>query len=319
MTGYDVIGDVHGRADKLVGLLRRLGYRESGGTWRHDDRDRQVVFVGDLIDRGIQQRDTVRIARSMVEGGTAQIVLGNHEFNAIAYATWNEERSDFCRSRVGEKGTKHHRQHKAFIAEVGLDNSEATDMLDWFRTIPLWLDLGGLRVVHACWANADIDHLRPLVSPTGSVTEQIVVDGTDPERTHPTYNAIETVLKGPEIDLGGRVYVDKGGDKRGQARRCWWDPDATTLRSAALIPEGTNGTDGQPFPDLPDDPLDGVDHVYDDSVPVIVGHYWETGTPKRYGPKVACVDYSAGKGGPLVAYRWNDGDADLTDGRFVSF
>ena len=92
-----------------------------------------------------------------------------------------------------------------------------------------------------------------------------------------------------------------------------------TLRSAALIPEGTNGTDGQPFPTLPDDPLDDVEHVYEGGVPVIVGHYWETGTPKRYGPKVACVDYSAGKGGPLVAYRWNEGDADLTDDKFVSF
>lgn len=317
MTGYDVIGDVHGRADKLVGLLRRLDYRESDGAWRHLDGDRQAVFVGDLIDRGIQQRDTVRIARSMVEAGTAQIVLGNHEFNAIAYATWNEERSDFCRSRVGDKGTKHHRQHKAFIREIGLDNAEATAMLDWFRTIPLWLDLGDLRVVHACWATADIDHLRTL-SATGGVTEQIVIDGTDPERKHPTYKAIETVLKGPEIYLGGRVYLDKGGDERRHARRRWWDPDATTLRLAALIPEGTNGTDGKPFPTLPDDPLDNVEHVYEGGVPVIVGHYWETGTPKRYGPKVACVDYSAGKGGPLVAYQWHAGDTDLTDDRFVS-
>jgi len=53
------------------------------------------VFVGDLIDRGIQQRDSVRIARSMVEAGAAQIVLGNHEFNAVAYSTWSDERSDW--------------------------------------------------------------------------------------------------------------------------------------------------------------------------------------------------------------------------------
>jgi hypothetical protein len=23
--------------------------------------------------------------------------------------------------------------------------------LEWFRTLPIWLDLDGLRVVHACW------------------------------------------------------------------------------------------------------------------------------------------------------------------------
>lgn len=51
--------------------------------------------MGDLIDRGIQQRDSMRIARSMVEAGAAKIVLGNHEFNAVAYSTWSDERSDW--------------------------------------------------------------------------------------------------------------------------------------------------------------------------------------------------------------------------------
>ena len=53
--------------------------------WAHDER--QAIFVGDLIDRGPEQIESVRIAQTMVEAGSAQIVLGNHEFNAIAYAT----------------------------------------------------------------------------------------------------------------------------------------------------------------------------------------------------------------------------------------
>jgi len=51
--------------------------------------------------------------------------------------------------------------------------------------------------------------------------------------------------------------------------------------------------------------------------PVFVGHYWLKGKPSVLTPKVACVDYSAGKGGPLVAYRWN-GESELHDGGFVS-
>ena len=35
-------------------------------------------------------------------------------------------------------------------------------------------------------------------------------------------------------------------------------------------------------------------------------------------PKLACLDYSAGRGGPLVAYRWNEGEKTLTADRFVS-
>ena len=41
-------------------------------------------------------------------------------------------------------------------------------------------------------------------------------------------------------------------------------------------------------------------------------------TPAVLGPKAACVDYSAGKGGPLVAYQWS-GETELVDGHFVSF
>lgn len=44
--------------------------------------------------------------------------------------------------------------------------------------------------------------------------------------------------------------------------------------------------------------------VYVDNKPVFFGHYWMTERPDRLSPKVACVDYSAGKGGPPVAYCW---------------
>ena len=154
------------------------------------------------------------------------------------------------------------------------------------------------------------------MSSTGGVTEQIIIDGTD--AGHHTYAAIETILKGPEVSLDGRVYLDKGGDERQHARRRWWDPDATTLRSAAMIPGDTKNLDGQPFAPLPDDPLCDGFRTYADVVPVIVGHYWETGERRVYGTKVACVDYSAGKGGPLVAYRW-DGEPNLLNDHFVSF
>lgn len=82
---YDIIGDVHGQYEKLVGLLRKLGYQESRGAWRHSDRT--AIFVGDLIDRGPQQLATVELVRRMVEARTAEIVMGNHEFNAISWAT----------------------------------------------------------------------------------------------------------------------------------------------------------------------------------------------------------------------------------------
>jgi hypothetical protein len=50
MSGFDIIGDVHGCADKLKGLLHRLQYEQRNGVFQHPRR--KAIFVGDLIDRG---------------------------------------------------------------------------------------------------------------------------------------------------------------------------------------------------------------------------------------------------------------------------
>ncbi len=74
---YHFIGDVHGQADRLEALLRQLGYARAGSGWRHPAG--RVVFLGDFIDRGPQQRRVIEIVRSMVESGNALAVMGNHE------------------------------------------------------------------------------------------------------------------------------------------------------------------------------------------------------------------------------------------------
>ena len=54
-----------------------------------------------------------------------------------------------------------------------------------------------------------------------------------------------------------------------------------------------------------------------DGSPVFIGHYWLTGKPTLLTPKLACVDWSAAKHGPLVAYRW-DGESELDGRRFIA-
>ena len=82
---YDIIGDIHGHADELVELLELLGYEDRNGHYRHPTRT--AVFVGDFIDRGPQIREVLRLVRTMCESGSALAVMGNHEFNALAYDT----------------------------------------------------------------------------------------------------------------------------------------------------------------------------------------------------------------------------------------
>jgi hypothetical protein len=89
---YDLIGDVHGQAGKLIGLVDVPGYREKQGALRHPERT--AIFVGDLIDRGPNPITTVEIARRIVDTGTARCILGNHVFNAIAWARPEPETSN---------------------------------------------------------------------------------------------------------------------------------------------------------------------------------------------------------------------------------
>ncbi|MEP7048253.1 MAG: metallophosphoesterase [Ilumatobacteraceae bacterium] len=319
-AGYDVIGDIHGHADELVGLLGELGYSESPqpshprqqGLWSHPLR--QAIFVGDLIDRGPQQVRTVDLVRSMVEAGSARMVLGNHEFNAIAWATRDPEvPGDHLRTHLGERGEKNRHQHEEFLQQVGGDSPLHHDYIAWFRSLPLWIELdAGLRVVHACWDQRSMDLLKPLLAADHSLTRQALVEGS--RKGSPQYEAIEVILKGPEIDLPDtHHYCDKDGNVRRRARMRWWDPNATTLRQVAELLEGTNGPDGGVLSPVPETPLDaGVHQPYTEAVPVAFGHYWRSPATAICTATTVCVDYSAGSGGPVVAYRWSGGPFDET-------
>src|ERR1700677_2571565 len=143
---FDIIGDVHGHADSLKALLRSLDYDERNGAWRHGE-GRRVIVVGDPIDRGPAQLETVSIARRMIEADTARIVMGNHEFNAVAFATLDPGNpGQHFRQRKGNNVL----HHSVFLNAVGgADTPLHRELIDFFRAMPLWLDLPELRVVHA--------------------------------------------------------------------------------------------------------------------------------------------------------------------------
>lgn len=313
--GYDIIGDVHGCAGKLEQLLHTMGYAEVDGAWKHPNR--QAVFVGDFIDRGPEQLRSVEIPRRMVEAGNALAVIGNHEFNAASLASkdpageWNRAHSDRNLSHCA-----------VFLGEANFGSATHRDLIDWFMTLPLWLDLDGLRVVHACWHPQSMKLIEPWLSPGGSMTPDLLIEAN--VRGSDAFDAIEVVLKGPEAELDGHRYADKDGIERTSGRVTWWDPAATTLATGIRLATDWQITDpnNAPVDQLPDTPLPewvrGITPTDPDRSPVCFGHYWfrlDDGL-NVIDSKSACVDFSAVKGGPLVAYRWS-GEAELTSDNLV--
>jgi protein phosphatase len=142
---FDIIGDIHGCADELQALLAQLGYRVE---WSEDRGDRlvsvippdgrKVVFVGDLVDRGPNTPDVLRIAMSMTAAETAYAVQGNHD-------------RKFERWLAGHKVTIAHGLQQTIDQLEGQDRGFRESLpkfLDGLRS-HLWLDGGRLAVAHA--------------------------------------------------------------------------------------------------------------------------------------------------------------------------
>jgi hypothetical protein len=303
--GYDIIGDIHGQNGKLTALLAKLGYRIKDGAYRHPE-GRVALFLGDLIDRGPGQIEVLNIVRNMIEAGSARTILGNHEWNAIGFATESPDGKGYLRGRSANR-TK---QHAAFLEQVGMDSPRYKDFVGWFKTLPPVLDLGEIRLCHAWWNPALVDLLTSNSGEDGALNEDFLLSSF--EKNTDAFNAMEGVTKGMELDLPeGSSFLDPTGIERKKIRVSYWDQDATTYRKAGLVPE--DGRDQLPDINLPENVMLGNGS----EVPTFLGHYWLTGKPAIQNAKTAVLDYGAALEGPLVAYRW-DGEQDLSNDAFVA-
>ncbi len=302
---YDLIGDIHGHASELKALLAKMDYVEKGGVWQHPER--KVIFLGDFVDRGPEQVETVNIARSMVEKGKALAVMGNHEFNAVAWATEDPQNpGNYLRPHI-EKNLK---QHRAFLEQVGEGSELHQSMIKWFKTLPVYLDLPEFRVVHACWHP---EHLAKIAKYTDSKNRLLPEAWAQSSRKgSEAYEAIETLLKGLEIPLpGDHHFFDKDKNKRTNIRAEWWQQGELTYHDLAMVP-------GDAIDKIPHQPV--ASHVlpgYDGEKPVFVGHYWMNGEPAPLSEHIACLDYSiaGNSSGKLCAYRWS-GESKLEQEHF---
>ena len=248
---------------------------------------------------------------AMCSRGAARAIMGNHEFNALAFHTQDPARPGvWLRARTN----KNIKQHIAFLNEYLDSDEDLQRVLDWFMTLPLWLDLPeGLRLVHACWHEPSIEILKPLLGPGHTLSPALLVHSSDPKR--PEYSAVETLLKGRELKLPQDIsFEDKDDNHRTEMRIKWWQHDASTYADLALPPYVVERNPGLSEVKLPDGIETGYGHA---EVPVLFGHYWFEGEPGPVSDNVACLDYSVPRPtGHLVAYRWS-GESRLLHENFV--
>lgn len=121
------IGDVHGHYDGLMQLLEALA----------PGRIDQVYFVGDLIDRGPKSAQVIQFIRE--HGYTC--VLGNHEQLLL---------EAFPGSKVSQYALQAWLQSGGQSTVASYSKPEVLlENLEWLRTLPPYLDLGDIWLVHA--------------------------------------------------------------------------------------------------------------------------------------------------------------------------
>lgn len=81
---FDIVGDVHGCFEELLTLLHRLEYvvtfdKDTESYNVSHPRNHNLIFVGDLVDRGPNSPEVLRLVMDMAAQGIGYCVSGNHD------------------------------------------------------------------------------------------------------------------------------------------------------------------------------------------------------------------------------------------------
>lgn len=265
----DIVGDIHGEVEALDSLLEHLGY-DADGNRRHK---RRLVFLGDLTDRGPDSIAVVELVQRLVEAGSAQCVLGNHDLNILLEHKKSENEWFF-----NDKLTDEQRQT---LGQRLATPEEKQRIRSFFATLPLALEHDDLRVVHACWSACcvpawkscwDGHWNRPaidIVREHGNVQALYEeywarikndisgkgLDDTDTKLHYQNRNPVKLITSGPEERTDEPFMA--AGKLRYERRVEWWR-DYSDIRC-------------------------------------VFGHYASPPGKPLGGPQAICIDYGVGK------------------------
>ena len=285
---------MHGQARALTRLCHKLGYDE----WGHHREGRQLIFLGDLNNKGPGNHRVIRQVAAWVEAGRAQSIMGNHEFESLAWT---------LKDKKGRPLFAHTPERRAKMAEflkVKKKNPFAYQRhLAFFKARPLWLDMGEFRCVHACWEDASIAYLRGKLGEEGHVRKRDIRKAFT--EGHRMQDATQTIMTGPRLHMPKRAMRSTG---KADTRMRWWaDADADMAELAMLKAKTPRSLRGR-------EPKARVLYT---GVPVFFGHYHLKTKPHLTAPSAACLDFGAGSGRRLTAYRWS-GESELSEKRLIS-
>ncbi len=117
---FDIIGDVHGCLAETLELIGLLGYRcetEDGHFRVQHPQGRKLVFVGDLVDRGPDSPEVIRLVSDLVAAGQGFCVAGNHDVKLSRALRGRDVKLSHGLAESMEQMKRHPNEFRAFCAE----------------------------------------------------------------------------------------------------------------------------------------------------------------------------------------------------------
>lgn len=301
---YDIIGDVHGYASLLKKLLLQMGYKKAENGYAHPER--KAIFVGDFVNRGPQIRKTIRMVRKMVENGNALAILGNHEINTIIY--YLKDKNGLPLIKTPQKNFLS--LYKT-INQFSGKTEEWKSHRKWMRELPLFLEMDGFRVVHACWSDSAIEVLKEAEA-KGRSRKSIFREFYKNPKSELSKSVI-TLTKGIDFTMPGdlKIINNKGVAPRIFRMRWWEKPKGRSFEEMSFESKFI-----LPHYSIPEQIYPGHTPYPKKEVPVFFGHYCRFDGPLIVKPNVCCVDSCVTGSKTLTAYRW-DGELQLEAANLV--
>ncbi len=301
---YDIIGDVHGYASILKKLLLEMGYQKTENGYAHPTR--KAIFVGDFINRGPEIRKTIRIIRKMVENGNALAIIGNHEINAIIYYLKDKNGLPLIKSPQ-----KNFLSLYKTINQFSGKSEEWKSHRKWMRELPLFLELDGIRVVHACWSDQAVEMLKKAEK-EGKTRKSIFRNVYNKPKLEVSQSVIN-LTKGIDFRLPPdmKIVNNKGVSPQSFRMRWWENTDEKTFEEISFESKFT-----LPRYDIPKQLV--PEHVpYPSDAPIVFfGHYCRFNGPLIIKPNICCVDSCVTGAKILTAYRWK-GEKELKEENLI--
>lgn len=230
-----VVGDVHGRHDLLIRLLRKIA---NDAAQFDDDRQFRLIFLGDYIDRGDDSRSVLSTLSALHQGDSQQItfLLGNHEAALLAFLQNPTEHKSWLNFGAAQT-----------LASYGVPATRTRPSVEELYSVrealfgALGPHLGFLRTLEPLARSGDVIFAHAGLNPNRSLDDQRI---NDLIWGHPEF-LTDTPLDGYRIvhghyddaeplTLPGRLCVDTGAYYTGRLTAVRLDDTETFITADAL-------------------------------------------------------------------------------------